>query len=351
MTIGPAHEGRHTAVPSWSEWVLRGLALAAATELVVLRIATRTAIHVPGVQQFTGPYSVLAGTGRFAFRVAVLLLVATLPVTALFLVRRGRAGTVAATGVVMFLIAAGAALAGIDPLAVGLVSLVAAVLAAVGATADRPTAARVVIGFLVAAVLAFGLPTHVQLAGQGGLGTLSFRPLLALGELLGLAFLVTTPLLVPAQDRRFRGLPEILLTAGVAAVVLAAVLGNPATAKVLLLWNFGLAGYYPAVLYAAGTGALTFTLLRLLRTGDSSAALGLVLLVCGAVGLHSTYQSGLVLAGLAVLGLSPPPPPLPELVAEDARGGALCASGSEGNGEGESREEPAELLLQRCGRP
>ena len=37
------------------------------------------------------------------------------------------------------------------------------------------------------------------------------------------------------------------------------------------------------------------------RSGDRDRVIALVLIVCGGIGLHSTYQSTLVVAGLALL--------------------------------------------------
>ena len=81
---------------------------------------------------------------------------------------------------------------------------------------------------------------------------------------------------------------------------------NGPIAKILLLWNVGLAGYLPSVLYGIAAGAVVYTIVVLRATGRRTSAIGLALLFMGGIGLHSTYQTGLVLAGLALLGAADP---------------------------------------------
>jgi hypothetical protein len=93
----------------------------------------------------------------------------------------------------------------------------------------------------------------------------------------------------------------------VAAVVFAAFLGNGgATARFLLLWNEGLSGALPSVAYAGASGCLAATLVALVKARNGLAAAGPVLLVTGGIGLHSTYQSGLVITGMALLAMALP---------------------------------------------
>lgn len=92
-----------------------------------------------------------------------------------------------------------------------------------------------------------------------------------------------------------------------AAVVFAAFLGNGgATARFLLLWNEGLSGALPSVAYAGASGCLAATLVALVKARNGLAAAGPVLLVTGGIGLHSTYQSGLVITGMALLAMALP---------------------------------------------
>jgi hypothetical protein len=108
-------------------------------------------------------------------------------------------------------------------------------------------------------------------------------------------------MLVRTEVRR----APLLIGAGVALATFMALLASPATVKILLLWNFGLAGYFPAFFYAVAFGALAFTALSS-RSTDAPLALGLALLVFGGLGLHSSYQSGLVLLGLVALATTNP---------------------------------------------
>jgi hypothetical protein len=82
---------------------------------------------------------------------------------------------------------------------------------------------------------------------------------------------------------------------------------NSSTTKILLLWNFGLPGALPAIAYGLALGAFACTMAVLWRGGDRLAVAALALLVAGGIGLHSTYQSALVVTGLAVLGLAAEP--------------------------------------------
>ncbi len=62
----------------------------------------------------------------------------------------------------------------------------------------------------------------------------------------------------------------------------------------------------PSVAYAGAAGCLAATLAALARARNGLAVAGLVLLVTGGIGLHSTYQSGLVITGMALLAMALP---------------------------------------------
>jgi hypothetical protein len=89
----------------------------------------------------------------------------------------------------------------------------------------------------------------------------------------------------------------------VGVLVFAGLFRGASTAKVLLLWNEGLAGAFPSVAYALAATTLFLACAGLATTGRGMAALGVTLLVLGGFGLHSTYQSGLVVVGMATLAL------------------------------------------------
>ena len=95
------------------------------------------------------------------------------------------------------------------------------------------------------------------------------------------------------------------MVGGIVAVVLfGSLLSSGSTVRILLLWNEGLSGTMPAIAYAAAGGAICLTLMTLVRRGDQIVAAGFMLLVAGGLGLHNTYQTSLVAAGLSVICLA-----------------------------------------------
>lgn len=63
------------------------LAVSVLVELLLLRTATRTLIHIPGIAGFESPVRAIAEVGRFAYYLAVVSLVATLVILGFQLVR------------------------------------------------------------------------------------------------------------------------------------------------------------------------------------------------------------------------------------------------------------------------
>lgn len=254
-----------------------------AVELLVLRVLTRTAVHIPGLTALVGPYTVLATAARFAYYVAAVLLVLSLLSLSWDSVRRSRAATVAvAACVAAFAIMATLARAGlVGDSELGIASAAAiAGIAVVGVLelgSDTTLAARASLALFAAAFVLSALPTA-----------------LALGEILFLLWCVLSPLAAGARPGRAAATVGVL----VAALTLVALRAAESTVKVLLLWNLGLVGYLPDWLYAAALGAFAFTLAARPRAQSVAA---LALLVIGGVGLHSTYQTGMALLGLAAL--------------------------------------------------
>jgi hypothetical protein len=280
-----------------------GLALAATLELAVLRTFTRTAIHIPALEAMAGPYEYVARAGRYAYFVSATLLILLLPVVAFAAWRTGRLpGRAAAVAVATFLVAAALALQDSDGawpglLTVGAVSLLAGAVAA----AAGPRAALVAFAF----ALAFGasaLYVVAQSPGEGLPAALSDTRLLSVAEWAGVAFALATPLLLSKRPGR----RSYAAAAAVAVVVFASLLANGgSTTRILLLWNEGLSGTLPAVAYAAAAGALAVTVFGLARERQWRMAAGLCFILCGGIGLHSTYQGGLVVAGMALWSLGP----------------------------------------------
>jgi hypothetical protein len=74
------------------------------------------------------------------------------------------------------------------------------------------------------------------------------------------------------------------------------------------------------VAYALALGALTATLWTALATRNWLTSVGLLLMVAGGIGVISTYQTGLVIAGILLLDSSlgeAASPTVPPIVIED----------------------------------
>ena len=155
-------------------------------------------------------------------------------------------------------------------------------------------------------ILIFGLSFAtfgLHAATQSGGSVVGRAPdgLLPLAEALAVLACLTSPVLVRTSLRRRPALAGF----GVGLATFIALVGSPATVKILFLWNFGLAGYFPAIVYAVAFGTLAFTAISC-RSTDAPLALGLALLVFGGMSLHSSYQSALVILGLITLGTADP---------------------------------------------
>ena len=279
------------------------LAAAATTELLILRAFTRTAIHIPALEVMQEPFDVLSFFGRYAYFLAVALLMIALPALALNLLAVGRSGPrIAAMPIAVFAIAAVAAAAGVSgPLALDLLSLFSIVCLAGLAAGRWRLAGLMPFGMLALAFVTGGGYTVLQTASQQGGTRLDASWLLSVGELSGALFALSLPLLAR------RHIDRVSFAAGAVVAVFAYSLfagGGGATARILLLWNVGLSGVLPGTVYAVAAGALAMTFVALLRSRQVVAAMAVALLVAGGLGLHNTYQTGLVVAGLAALYLA-----------------------------------------------
>lgn len=299
---------------------LFGLAGTAAVELLLLRTFTRTAIHIPDVEVLQGPMELLAATGRFAYYVAIVLLACALPFAALALWRtRVATAGLAAIAIGGFVLAAAFAATGAGGrVALDVATLTAAALLALAAALAAPRHYALVALLFATAFVIAGLHTALQAWGiDTATGETGERALLS-GEIAALAFALGTPLLI---GERLRTIP--LLAGAVAAVVVLGsfVAGGGSTARILLLWNGGLQGSLPVVLYPLAAAALVATAVQLARSQRLLEVAGLVLVLSGGAGLHNTYQSGLVIAGLtclvvAAVSLKPAPEPHAETLHE-----------------------------------
>lgn len=286
--------GLFSAAAAW-------LAAAAVVELVVLRSFTRTAIHIPGMEAMATPYRVLTLAGRFDYYVAAVLVAGCLPLAALALGGRcGKAGLVAAAGIGVFAMTAFATRTGIlgELLPPALVTLSLGLIVLAISFVNRRIAlalAVYVAAFAFASADALG-----QAAAQEGLPELDGRNLLWASEVVA----VVAAISLFFAFRVGRDSRSARLGVGAAVVTALMLIGGASTAKILLLWNQGMTGTLPAIAYAAAVGLITATIVGLAGERRWLTASAVLLIVLGGLGLHSTYQSGLAVIGLAGLMLS-----------------------------------------------
>lgn len=279
---------------------VRGLAwlltIAALVELVVLRTATRTLIHIPGTERFDTPISVLAEVGRLAYYVAVVSLVALLVIHAVSGFRSRVPRRIAqGAAILAFLLIAGAGRFEAIPWpVVGWIGMATLVL--VGLLGWRGVRS-IPVGFFLAGSVAAGSSVVAQ-AGAGGLAGSHVDMLVWAAELSLVLAGLTAPLLL----ERPPGATALVMGVVAAALVAGSLAGGASTISILVLWNVGVPGWMPGLAYALAAGALAATLWSAASRGEWGVFVGSVLLVAGGVGMISTYQTGLVIAGLLALG-------------------------------------------------
>lgn len=280
-------------------WPFAGAtAVSAAIELGVLRVFTRTIIHIPGASDVSPVLSAIAEVGRLAYYVTCVLLIGLLVLA----VARSTVATprtlVVPAAILVFGIAAGGARAGVvgdGTVAVGV--MVAVVTLGVVAASPRAPLARLPI---LAFSAAFSMVALDALVGGGVVAVGRDGALRTAGEALAVGAAIASPLVLRARPGR----RSVVLGFGAGALTVALLMANSSTTTILMLWNLGFAGTFPWVVYGIAAGALTCTLVELVRAGDRRGATVIALLVAGGIGLHSTYQSGLVIAGLALAALT-----------------------------------------------
>ncbi|MFP3915410.1 MAG: hypothetical protein ACLFWM_11090 [Actinomycetota bacterium] len=275
-------------------------AVAALGELVFLRIATRTFVHIPGMDVLSGPLAALAETGRLAFYLAVVLLAALGVVLAAVVVRFRPSGAWPLAGALGLaaLSSVTAGLGGIPPSLAGWLGLGAVGLAAGAAV---PLGLKAIPLLMWAIALGLGA-TGILLQGPGGgLSGGEVGSLLLAGDVIAVVAASSLPLLLRGRPSR----RAVVAGAITAAAVLGALAAASSTTAVLVLWSFGIPAGLAPLLYGVAAGAAVTTVWSALQTGDGLVAAGVILLGAGGFGLISTYQTTLVVAGLslAVLGL------------------------------------------------
>lgn len=267
-------------------------------ELAILRLFTRTAIHIPALEFLGSTYRTGATIGRFTYHVAAVLLIAALVALGVELAGADtRQFRSAATAVGVFGATAVAARVGlIDDVTTALVTMTCVAVLAAGAAAGRGRAG-LAFGLFGTAFVTAGAFTVVQQVATAGGPDIDARWLLTASELLALGAAVCAPLIVATRPSR-----RELVVGGVSGLVVAgALMGNGSTVKILTLWNFGLAGRFPGIVYGLACAGVVGAVMAAYRQQWRLTAAGLVLIFVGAVGLRSTYQSGLVVAGLALV--------------------------------------------------
>lgn len=276
-------------------YVLGLLAISVSAEFLLLRTGTRALIHIPGLAGLEMPIRALAEAGRFAYFLAVVLVVVVL----LRFVSRGARSRNArdrttAFLVVGFLAAAIGARWGVIPgVAVGWVSM--AVVAAVTALSVRGARSAPVVVFALSSTAA---AWSVLAQGDGGgLSGATVDGLVLISEVLLVLAAFASPWLPGARPTRSSvivGIVTTLVTAGAFAA-------GGSTLSIIVLWNVGVPGWLPGITHALALGALATSVWSCLSGRHHTTALGLMLLVAGGVGVISTYQTGLVLAGLLLI--------------------------------------------------
>lgn len=293
--------GTQAGVPA-ARAVLPALAVAALFELLVLRMLTRTAIFIPGIGDRIGLIGMVGELSRLVYSVSVVLVAASLSLLVVVAARRSdRTGRTVAVGLSAFAIAAATARLGwlapgiADAITVGtLVLLIGAAIA----SRRRPMAFAAVAIIGAALVLAAIDGLWRNLSASLGL-VMSGATLLVLAEWL----LFAAALAVVAVHRRASRV-ALAVGAALGGTLLVAAIVAPASLHTLLLWSVGLPGALPAVAYGVIGMAVGTALASAVLRRQSVTAAGIVVLVAGGIGLHSTYQSGLVLVALAAFSLS-----------------------------------------------
>ena len=285
-------------------WMASFLVGASVFELAILRVGTRTAIHVPGLEQIAGPYRAFALTGRLSFYIAVVLLMALLPRLVLDLMRRG--STHSAAAIASFVVVAGLGSlgwAGTEIVAAAVTTIVASLVVVV--LSHRRGRTGTVVALFGAAFIAGALHSIID-GGVGGGAPEWVDQLAPASEVLGvMAAILSGPMIRLSMGLRSfpQGLMALAGTAAAVAVT-AAIVANGSTVRILMLWNLGLTGSLPAAVYGVAAGSLLIAIATSAKEGQRYLALSLVLLFLGGISMTSTYQSGLIVAGLGLLDLT-----------------------------------------------
>lgn len=275
----------------WAGWV-------AAVELILLRIGTRTLVHIPGVDMIAGPLAWLSEAGRFAYYLSLVLVVGVgLALVASWWVSRPSGRALGVMSLAMFAVAAVAgALEAVDAVVIGWAGLAALVPLAVGSLGAGRGAIPVLLW--TAAVWSSGLAVLLQGRG-GGLSADAVARLLQAGDVLLVAGAVTFPLLLRRRPSR-RALITGIVGAGVVGALLTWV---SSTTAILALWAFGVTASLPPLVYGLAAAGMAITVHQGVQDRDRRVVAAALLVLAGGIGLVSTYQTGLLLVGLGLVSI------------------------------------------------
>jgi len=264
-------------------------------ELFLLRTATRTLIHIPGIGDLETPIRVVAEAGRFAYYLAVVSVTVTLAILGFRHVRSAVPRRVIAgvATLAFLLVAAVGRLEGLPPHTAGWLTL--AVLIVVTSMRWRGIGS-IPVGLFVLGSVAAGWSSLGQVARSGLTGAQVDMLVLAAEGLLVLAG-ATAPLLLARPPTRL----ALVAGAGATVLVAAAFAGGASTFSIMVLWNLGVPGWLPGIAFALAFGGIVTAVWSAMASGDRVTAIGIVLLLGGGVGLISTYQTGLAVAAILLL--------------------------------------------------
>ncbi len=285
-----------TPLSKLPRWLMAALGVAVGAELLLLRTGTRTAIHIPGLGQFDTPLGAVAEVGRFAFYLALVLVIAFLLVLAYAYwqtnIRRDRSVALLVLAYVLVAVAGRSGLLG-SPV-VGWLSasfLVAVTSATWLGVRSVPLALFTVASFLATwSVLGQG--------SGGGLSAQSVDALIIGSETLLVLAGVTSPLLAPRRVTR-----GAVVAGSIAfGLVLAGFSVGGSTLSILTLWNLGVPGWLSPLAYGLAFAGIVVTIWTSITRADRVTTVAMVLLVAGGVGSISTYQTALVLTAVLLVG-------------------------------------------------
>lgn len=284
-----SHDFDTVAIATWAT-------VALLTELLILRLLTRTAIHIPGLGEVAAGIRFFSEVGRIAFNAALILTFALLLAMTIDTVIKKRWPLFVAL-VGFLLVAIAAPLGWLSESVIDSVTIAVIVAAPLlgwlsgnGSLRQSLPSLLFSSAFAVAAV-----PTVVGKAQPRAI--LPVSGMLNVAE--ALALIAAFSLLIRVWGRPQR---RSLIIAAVVGVVTAGMLAaQPATVEILMLWNFGLAGYFPPLVYGLAAAVFAYAAATSIRRGQPTVAIGIAFVIVGGIGLHSTLQSASFFIGVLVL--------------------------------------------------